>query len=67
MAKTPADPNRPKAPRRKAEPKPVFIVVDGDAPILGVFRRAEEVLKVLEESPNAKYHKVMLTTANTAQ
>ena len=64
MAKT-VDPNRPVKARRKAEPKPVFIVVEGDAPILGVFRRAEEVLKVMDENPNAKYHMVMLSSANT--
>jgi hypothetical protein len=59
MARTPKDPNAPKT-RKPAAPKPVFVVVGGDCPILGVFRKAEEVLKVLEENPSAKYTKILI-------
>lgn len=59
MARTPKDPNAPKT-RKPATPKPMFVVVDGDCPILGVFRKAEEVLKILEENEGAKYTKVLV-------
>lgn len=63
------DPNaqaKTRKPRKPAAPKPIFVVVDGVCPVLGVFRKAEEVLKVLEENPNAKYTKFMVSPVNTA-
>lgn len=59
MARTPKDPNAPKT-RKPATPKPMFVVVGGDCPILGVFRKAEEVLRILEENEGAKYTKVLV-------
>jgi len=57
--RTPKDPSAPKT-RKAPSPKPLFIVTGGDCPVIGVYRKAEEVLKVLEDNPGSKYVKYML-------
>ena len=50
--------DKPKATRKPAAPKPVYVMYKGDAEIVAVVRKPEEVLAIIDKDESVQYQKV---------